>query len=83
MEGPRPQAPGLIWRNGKTPVWRASAAAKRAGYPVKWVNLSCFAGDPRLLIARCQRLQAEMLAFMSGERNQTHFDGTIASLIEI
>jgi hypothetical protein len=39
MEGSRPEAPGLIWRGGKTPVWRCSAAAKRAGYPVKWVNL--------------------------------------------
>jgi hypothetical protein len=85
MEEPRPQAPGLIWRNGITPVWRASFAAKRAGYPVKWVNLACFANDPTLLIARCQRLQAEMLAFMSGrgERDRTPFDGTIGSLIEI
>jgi hypothetical protein len=85
MEEPRPEAPGLIWRNGRTPVWRASPAAKRAGYPVKWVNLACFADDPRLLLARCQRLQAEMLAFMSGRggRGAPAFDGTIGTLIEI
>ena len=42
--------PGLIWRRGQTPVWRASPAAKRAGYPVKWVNLACFADDPRVTL---------------------------------
>jgi hypothetical protein len=85
MEEPRPEAPGLIWRGGQTPVWRASPAAKRAGYPVKWVNLACFADDPRLLLARCQRLQAEMLAFMSGRgaRAPAAFDGTVGAMIEI
>ena len=33
------QAPGLTWRNGK-PIWRASRAAMKAGFPSAWVNLN-------------------------------------------
>jgi hypothetical protein len=49
------QAPGLRWRTthrGKTPMWRASKAAIRAGYPVKTVNLAPFADNERLLAQR-------------------------------
>ena len=52
------EAPGLRWRTtrgGKTPMWRASKAAIRAGYPVKTVNLAPFADNERLLVQRCQR----------------------------
>jgi hypothetical protein len=83
MESSR-QAPGMIWRRG-IPIWRASPAAKRAGYPVKWVNLGHLKDDERALLARCQRLQAEMLAFLAGRgaRVPPRYDGTFASLIAI
>ena len=81
------QAPGLRWRvtkGGKTPIWRATKAAVKAGYPVKSANLAPFAHDERVLRQRCQRLQAEMIAWMSGQRERPmNFDGTFASLISI
>lgn len=81
---PPPKASGLIWRNG-VPIWRASPAAKRAGYPVKWVNLGYLKDDERAFLARCQRLQAEMLAYLAGRsaRPPARYDGTFASLITI
>jgi hypothetical protein len=57
-------APGLVYRPtkaGRTPLWRASKAAVKAGYPVKSVHLEIYANDERLLRQRCERLQAEML----------------------
>jgi hypothetical protein len=82
-----PQAPGLRWRvrrNGRTAIWRASKAAVKAGYPVKSADLALFADDPRMLAQRCQRLQAEMIEWMSGRRERPmNFDGTFASLIAI
>lgn len=79
----RPQAPGLRW-HGERPIWRASKPAIRAGYPVKSANLSIFAGDPAALGARCQRLQAEMNAWLSGRTGYSYaFDGTIGSLLSI
>jgi integrase len=81
------QAPGLRWRathGGKTPIWRASKSAIRAGYPVKSVNLATFADNERMLRQRCDRLQAEMLDWMSGRRERPMtFNGTFASLISI
>jgi len=81
------QAPGLRWRStrrGKTPIWRASKAAIKAGYPVKSANLAPFADDERMLLRRCQRLQAEMLEWMSGRHERPRiFDGRFASLISI
>lgn len=81
------QAPGLRWRTtraGKRPMWRASKAAIKANYPVKTVNLAPFAHDERLLLQRCQRLQAEMLDWLQGRRERPMiFDGTFASLISI
>lgn len=83
----RPQSPGLKWRdrkNGSVPYWFADSAAIKAGYPVKSANLSTFADDPALLISRAQRLQAEMLRWMSGDHGTSpRFDGTFRSLLEI
>lgn len=74
---------GLRWLRGR-PVWRASRAAIKAGYPVKSVNLSSLANDERLLIGRAQRLQAEMRQWLKGIKEQEpHYDGTIASLLNV
>jgi hypothetical protein len=81
------QAPGLRWRTTRdvrSPLWRASKAAIKAGYPVKSVNLAIFAHDEGLILQRCQRLQAEMLDWLGGRRDRPMtFDGTFASLISI
>jgi hypothetical protein len=75
------KTPGLSWPRGK-PIWRASRAAIKAGFTPKWVNLSCFAQNEAALIARCQRLTAEMHDWLSGRRGRDPvFDGTVASLI--
>lgn len=81
---PPPKATGLIWRNG-IPIWRATPTAKKSGYPVKWVNLGYLKNDERALLARCQRLQAEMLAFLAGRgaRPPQRYDGTFGSLIAV
>lgn len=80
----KPTAPGLRWRAHGAPIWRASKAAIRAGYPVKSANLSSCADDDRLLISRCTRLQSEMLAWMSGRAGGAPaFDGTIRALIVV
>lgn len=79
----RPTAPGLRWPRGK-PLWRASKAAVRAGYPVKSVNLSSLADNPTALLLRAQRLQDEMRAWLSGKDGAVQvFDGTIARLLAI
>lgn len=76
-------APGLTYR-GDRPMWRATKSAIAAGYPVKNVNLSLYANDHPSLIQRCERLQAEMRAWLSGRRGlASEFDGTIKSLIEL
>lgn len=76
------QAPGLRWR-GNSPMWRATKAAIASGYPVKSVNLSLYRNDKAKLVQRCERLQAEMLAWMSGRKGRVaEFDGTIKSLIQ-
>lgn len=78
----RPKAPGLRWDGGR-PVWRATKPAIRKGYPVKSVNLSNLKDDARLLIGRCNRLQAEMLEWLSrGPAKVAVFDGSFRSLIE-
>jgi hypothetical protein len=83
----RPKSPGLKWRKrkgGAVPYWFADAAAIKAGYPVKSVNLSHFADKPELLIARAQVLQKEMLRWISGDRGAPpRFDGTFKSLLDI
>jgi hypothetical protein len=80
------KAPGLGYRKRRSgpdvPYWVADARAVKAGYPVKAVNLSVFANEPALLRQRCERLQAEMLLWVSGQREQKEiFDGTFRTLI--
>jgi hypothetical protein len=84
----RPQSPGLKWRDrkgGAIPYWFADSAAIKAGYPVKSANLSHLVDNAEILIARAQRLQAEMQHWMSGDRGAppTRFDGTFKTLLEI
>lgn len=82
----RAKAPGLKYRarkNGSSvSYWVASEAAVKAGYVPKSVRLSyTIEAD---LIARCQRLQAEMLLWMGGNKASTpQFDGTFTSLFRI
>jgi len=65
-------------------MWRATKAAVKAGYPVKTVNLSIYAGDDPALRDRCVRLQQEMLDWLSGpDRRKPQFDGTFDSLLNI
>jgi hypothetical protein len=81
------KAPGIGYRKRKSgpdvPYWVADANAVKAGYSVKAVNLSIFADDPALLRQRCERLQAEMLLWLSGRRGrEVIFDGTFGTLID-
>jgi hypothetical protein len=67
----RPKSPGLKWRPRRTgppvPYWFVDKKALDAGYPVKSANLSTFADNPAKLIERTQRLQSEMLLWLSGQ----------------
>ena len=76
--------PGLRFdRNGR-PMWRATKAAVRAGYPVKTVNLSELSDNAILLRQRCIKLQREMLEWLSdGQRHAPRFDGTFGSLLAV
>ena len=77
------KVPGLRWhpKSGK-PIWRASKAAIKAGYPIKNVPLAGFAYDTTVLEARCYRLQAEMNDWLAGRRAlKPVFDGTVGHLI--
>lgn len=81
----KPKAAGLKWRKRKggldVPYWVASDAAVKAGYPVKVVRLTGL--GPDMLIARCDRLQAEMLMWMSGRSStKVLYDGTFRALLE-
>ena len=85
----RPKAPGLKWRKRRTgppvPYWFADPKAIAAGYPLKSANLSRFADQPRFLQERVERLQAEMLLWMSGQRERAlpSFDGTFGALLNL
>ncbi len=83
----RPKAPGLKWRKRKVgndvPYWIASPAAIAAGFPTKSARLNAL-DDDRLIIGRCERLQAEMLLWLDGQRDSgAIFDGTFGSLLKI
>jgi hypothetical protein len=83
----RVKAPGLKWRPRQTgepvPYWIASDTAVKAGYVPKSVRLTGFANDADL-VSRCNRFQAEMLLWLSGQRNTSlRFDGTFGSLLRI
>jgi hypothetical protein len=81
--------PGLkVQRNrdgSKRLLWRARGDAIRAGYMPKNVRLHHDADDPAarpLIAAACQKLQAEMLEWLSGQRgDRLRFDGTVMSLV--
>jgi integrase len=76
------KAPGLTWPQPGKPIWRASRTAIKAGFTPKWVNLRHLADDQAALVARCQRLTAEMHDWLSGRRGRgPAFDGTVGSLI--
>ncbi len=63
-------------------VWVARADIVAAGYEPKTVRLHYAADDLPLISAACQRMQAEMLGWASGQRRDPlRFDGTLASLI--
>jgi hypothetical protein len=88
VEQKRPQSAGLKWRrrvNGPdVPYWFADPKAIAAGYPIKSQNLALHADHPGLLKERAERLQSEMLLWMSGyKESDMEFDGTFKSLLEI
>ena len=62
----------LVWDRG-VPIWRATRAAIKAGFPTKRVNLSYFADDEAALFARCQRLTAEQNDWLSGRHGSIRF----------
>ena len=63
-------------------VWVARADIVAAGYEPKTVRLHYAPDDLALISAACLRMQAEMLAWASGQRRDPlRFDGTLASLI--
>src|SRR6516164_7784022 len=75
------KAPQLVWDRG-VPIWRATRAAIKSGFPTKRVNLSVFVKEEAALLARCHRLTAEMNEWLSGRRiRDITFDGTIRSVI--
>lgn len=81
----RATAPGLKWRprKGGEPAayWIATPAAVRAGYMPKSIRLS---GTPAAIVARCDRLQAEMLQWLGrGTPAGTGFDGTWRALFDL
>src|ERR1700759_471358 len=81
MVDPNKPPPGLKWRKRRTgpsvPYWFADAKAVKAGYSVKSANLSTFADRPVLLRERCERLQLEMLQWLSKKDGGVgqHYDG--------
>jgi hypothetical protein len=77
------KAPQLVWDRG-VPIWRATRAAIKAGFPTKRANLRFFANDEAAMLARCHRLTAEMNEWLSGRRGRDPvFDGTIGSAIKL
>jgi hypothetical protein len=75
------KAPQLVWDRG-VPIWRATRAAIKAGFPTKRANLKYFAENEAALVARCYRLTAEQNDWLAGRRGRDPlFDGTIGSVI--
>lgn len=79
------RAPGLRFDKRGRPMWRASKAAVKAGYPVKTVNLNKLIGNDRLIRERCVKLQREMDDWVSngGKKRAPLFDGTFKALIDV
>lgn len=83
MEKKKEKPAQLVWDRG-APIWRATRAAIKAGFPTKRVNLSYFADDEAALFARCQRLTAEQNDWLSGRHElDPLFDGTIRGVINL
>lgn len=81
------KAPGLKWikRSASVvPFWVADEVDVRNGYLPKTVNLRHLADAPDMLSAKCAALQADMLLWRTGYRNDPlAFDGTVRSLLRI
>ncbi|TJW14326.1 MAG: integrase [Mesorhizobium sp.] len=81
------KAPGLKWMKragGAAPIWVADEVDVKNGFAPKTVNLSAFSDQPEILKAKCQSLQADMLLWRAGYRNDpTAFDGSVQSLLTI
>jgi integrase len=81
------KAPGLKWRKlagGLSPIWVADEADVKNGYTPKTVNLKHIAGEPDMLVAKCNALQADMLLWRTGyRRDLLKFDGTVRSLLDV
>jgi hypothetical protein len=80
MEKQKP--PQLVFDCG-VPIWRATRAAIKAGYPVKRVNLSYFADNEAALFERCHRLTVEQNEWLSPQAADPLFDGTIRAVIKL
>src|SRR5262245_1314510 len=79
---PKTKAPQPVWDRG-VPIWRATRAAIKAGFPTKRVNLKFFACNKAALVARCHRLKAEQNYWLAGRRGRDLlFDGTIGAVIK-
>ena len=79
----RAKAPQLVWDRGM-PIWRATRAAIKAGFPTKRVEPQILADNEAALVARCHRLTAEMNEWLSGRRKrEAVFDGTIRTVIKL
>jgi integrase len=72
----------LIFDRG-VPIWRATRAAIKAGYPIKRVNLSYYAHDEAALFERCHRLTVEQNEWLSPQRHDPLFDGTVRAAIAL
>jgi len=78
----RAKALGLKYRRRKSgppvPYWLASPAAVKAGYTPKSIQIHV--AD---VAGACQRYQAEMLAWLAGQRDADYFDGSFRSLFRL
>lgn len=85
MEHEEAQAKGLKRRarsGGKVDwYWLADEAAVKAGYRPKLVRLTAYTPEQRN--EQANRLNKEVLEFVSGELHEREFDGTLGSLISL
>lgn len=83
----RTKAPGLKWRKlagGYSPVWVADEVDVKNGYKPKTINLKHLAENAEMLVARCNALQADMMLWRTGYRQDPlAFDGTVKSLLSV
>lgn len=86
----RTDAPGLQWRVRKSgqrvAYWYARPDLIKRGYTPKAVRLHYDASNPAgmaALASRCQRLQAEMLAWANPQQVNPIYDGKLETLIRL